>query len=379
MIIKVRNLLDQSSQYSYLAVDTDNGTGTIGVKNINAFSPSWAIQIGKTGEELSEISVLGTAIPSGTSLVLTGTTVFAHNSDTPIFAIKYDKIIFKRSISGTAGTATPMTNGTVTITPDSDYTQFDDTTSADGYAYKASFYNSVTAEETADSDWLTTSGYSFYSRAAMRERSKNKLFSAGYIKDDSVIDDWMNEWLEEMDRAAVKVNQTYNTGTAAVSFGTSGMGTITDNNFLGLKRMWVSYDGIQSYKAGKKDLAEIFPNEVFSNTHPYYVWHGDVSFEILPPENGGTANLVIYKRTNPLDSDADELPAVMRAYTKSFVNYCLAEAYYLDGQDARGDRYLARASAEKDQFITDITPRDYTGVQTMQFEYVVNADEEYFV
>lgn len=379
MIIKVRNLLDQTAQNSFLSNSEATGVGTIRIKNINSFQASWAIQIGKTGEEQSEIKVLGTATPSGTSLVLTGTTNYDHPSDTPVYAIKYDKLIFKRSTSGTAGTATALTNGTVSITPDSVYTQFDDTSAASGYAYKASFYNTVTTEESSNSDWLTTSGFSFYSQAGMRDRIKNKLFSAGYIKSDSVIDGWMNEWLEVMDRAAIKVNQGYSMGTVGVAFGTNGLGTITTTGFKELERVWITYDGVESFKATKKDQSEVFPNEVFNKTHPYYSWRGDKVFEVLPAETGGTANLNIYQRTTQLVNDGDELPLVMQTYSNSFVNYAVSEAYYIDDKSDMGDRYFARAKTEKDEFIAEITPRNFTNVQTIDIDYVMNAEEDVFL
>ena len=120
MYIKVKNLLDQSSSFSYLSNGESAGVGTVRVKNINSFAASQALQIGKTKEETAEVVITGTANPSGTSLVLTGTTRFDHPTDTPVYAIRFDQVIFKRSITGTSGVATNL--ATVGITPDSEYT-----------------------------------------------------------------------------------------------------------------------------------------------------------------------------------------------------------------------------------------------------------------
>lgn len=379
MIVKVKNLLDSEAQNTYLSQGEIAGTTDLRIKNSNGFSASWAVQLGKTGEELSEIKVLGTAVPSGGTLTITSGLSFSHSSDTPVYAIKFDQLIFKRSTDGTAGTVSPLTNGTVSITPDSEFTQFDDTTGSITYAYKAAFRNSVTTETSPDSDWIIPDGYSFYALGSLRERVKNKLFSAGFIKSDDVIDEWINEWLEEMNRSAVKVNKGYSMGTVAVPFGSDGLGTITTASFMGLNRMWVTYDGVESFKATKKEISEIFPNEIFTKTHPYYAWRGDSVFQVLPAETGGTANLVISQAVTNLSTQTSELPMVMRPYTTSFVNYALAESYYLDGKDAKGDRYLSRATAQKNDFIAEITPRNFTNVQMMEVTHVIDGMEDYFI
>lgn len=376
MIIRAVNNLDVSANYSFMSVSKTSGVGTIDVKNINQFSANWAVQIGKTGEERSEIKIISASAPSGTSLIFTANTTYEHPSDTPVYAIKFDKLIFKRSTSGTSGTATAITDGTVNITPDSLNTEFDDTSGAAAYAYKVAFYNSVTTQVSSDSDWLTSSGYSFYSLAKMRDRIKKKLFSASYLKDDQQIDDWMNEWLEEMNNAIVDVDKSYSLGTVNVSFGTNGYGTVTSTDFKSLKRLWITYDGVNDYRATKDDLSTQFPNERYANTHPYYAWFGDDVFQIKPSDSIGTAKIVYYKRTPVLVNDTDELPFAMRSYSKSFVNYALSEAYYNDDKDDKGDRYFGKAKSDKELFIKEITPRNFTGVQMMDISTTVFGEDD---
>lgn len=377
MIIRVKNNLDVGAPKTYMSVSKSSGVGTINVKNVNAFQANWAVQIGKTGEERSEIKLISASTPSGTSLVFTANTTFEHPADTPVYATKYDQIVFARSTSGTSGTATAMTDGTLTITPDSDFTQFDDTSGASTYAYRTWFRNSVTAEESSQSDWLTPSGFSFYSLAKIRQRVKSKLFNANYLKDDSQVDDWINEWLETMNNEVVNVDRSYSMGTVNVSFGTSGLGTITPTDFKDLKRVWVTYNGTDKYRATKLETNEIDPNETFNQTHPYYTWKGDDVLE-FNPKSAGTAELEYYKRNPVLVNDTDELPFAMRSYTNSFVNYALAEAYYNDDKEAMGDRYLSRANADKNIFLSQMTPRSFTGVQMMEITHTVSEDDEVY-
>lgn len=166
-------------------------------------------------------------------------------------------------------------------------------------------------------------------------------------------------------------------GTVNVEFGTSGFGTITSTDFQDLKRMWINYDGVNKYLATKRDVRSVRSDETFNATHPYYLWRGDDIFEIQPIQSGGTAEIIYYKRSPILTSDSDELPFAMRSYSKSFVNYALGEIYYKDGQESKGDRYLARANDGKKMFINERTPREFTGIQVIQLTDVITPDDDY--
>jgi hypothetical protein len=377
MIIRVKNNLDVKATYTFLSNGESAGTTVMRVRNINGFSNQWAVQLGKTGEEKTEIGVIASS-PSGTSLTLSANTSYDHPEDTPVYAIKFDQIVFERSTSGTAGTASPITNGTVSITADSDFTQFDDTTGASTYAYRTYFRNSVSEATSTESDWITLSGFSFFSLAKIRDRVMSKLRDTGYIKDETVVNDLINEWLEVMNNSAIQVDKSYGLGTVDVAFGTSGIGTITSTDFQEIKRMWITYDGTDFYKATQTDLNAVFPDQTFNETHPYFYYTGDNTFEVKSDENSGTARLHYYKMRTRLSDDTDELPVVMRPYTRSFVNYALAEILYQDNKDARADRYLARAEQDRAQFIDQITPRNKTGVQLINLDEVTSPDDEFF-
>lgn len=374
MDVKAYNTQTVGAPLSSLAVSVNAGGTALYVKNINAFSVSHAIQLGKTGEELAEIKMLGLTTPSGTTLNTTGTITFDHPADTPVYDIKFDQLIFKRSTSGTAGTATALTGGTVSIKPDELFTSFDDTSGATTYAYKASYRNSVTGEVSSDSDWLAPSGYTFYSRIELRNRLKNKLFNAGYIKEDSVIDEWMNEWLEVMNNAAVKVNEEYSINTVDVGFGTAGLGTITAADFKRPVRIWVTYDGTNYGKSSRIPLRDVIPNATYSRDDIKHTYKGDAKFQILPANNGGTARIDYATLITPLASDTDELPVVMRSYSKSFIDYGLSQAYYMDGKDTLGKIKMDDAAFAKQDFINEITPRDDTGPQYITFDAPLTGD-----
>lgn len=378
MIIKIANKLDQKPlAVTYYSNDGASGLGTIPVRNVLGFSPNWAIQLNNTGQDKSEIVVLSSGAISGTTLVITGTTRFDHNADTPIFGIKWNQIVFKRSTSGTAGTAVALTDGTVSITPDNPFTSFDDTTASTGYAYKVCYRNSVTAEVSSDSDWLTTDGFSFYSKSKMKERVKGRLFSTKFFNnnDDSVIDTWLNEWMEDMTNTAVAVNKDYLLGTVDVAHGTNGLGTITSAGYIDVRSVWFTTDGASFFKGTKKDVNDIEPNTVYNAAHPYYYFLGDNVIGKLPDSTAGTMRLTFYNRPSLLIDDADEIPVSMRSYTNSFVDYAVSQAYYLDGQVELGDRYSQKAEVARGNFRVEISPRNKTGIEMMDITDAITGDE----
>lgn len=360
-LIRASNSLQSIATNSFITTPVSAGGTSIPIKNVNTFQQDWAIQIGNTGEERSEIKLVDSI--SGLNLQTTGTAVFSHPTDTPVYAIKYDQVIFKRSASGTAGTAIALTDGTVTIQPDQLFTQFDDTTAQNGYAYKASFYNSVSTEETADSDWLTTSGYSFYSRSRIRDRIKGKLYDAGFIQSDDTINDWINEWLENMNNAAIHVNKDYSMGTASIGFGTAGLGTVSASDFKDIRKVEVTTDGNNWYTAQRISQTDFYAQQQFAISMPAYYPFGDNVFGFKPDGASGTARISYYTMANILDEDGDELPTVMRSYSKSFVDYGLSQALQVDGKPTEAKEKMSQAERALSLFVSDITPRSNSGPQ----------------
>lgn len=381
MLIQARNTLDVRALNSYVSSNIAAGVGTVPVKNINSFAANQAVQLGKTGEELSEIKLISSGAPSGTAIVLTANTTYAHPTDTPVYAIKYDKMIFKRSTSGTAGTATAITSGTVSIAPDSEYTQFDDTSALSTYAYKACYLNSVTGEISSDSDWITPSGLTFYSLSKLRSRVKEALFSAGYIKFESSIDDWINEWVEQMTNSAIKVNQGYAMGTTSVAFGTAGLGTITVSDFKQPRKVEITYNGMLYENSTEIPLNRFSESDSFTSVYPQHSWNGDTTFQVRPQSTGGTARISYYALGQKLINDIDELTLTLRGYTTGCIEYALYRAYDNDEKHDTADRHYGKFVEQKSNFISEITPRDQTGPKIIDMVEELSGrtdDLEYF-
>lgn len=379
MIIRSVNNLDVSSPYSNISSQTALGAASLPIKNINAFQANWAIQIGKTGEETAEIVTLGTGSPSGTALSLSGTTRFSHPTDTPVYAIKYDQVIFARSITGTAGTVSDMVDGTVNITPDAPYTQIDDSQGSTTYAYKARYRNSVmgVGYDSPESDWITSTGYSPYSLARMRERIKRKLISSNYIQSDEIINDWINEWLEKMTNTAIDVNRDYLLGEESIVMSSGQeMGTITSTDFKELRRMRiVTPSGTAT--AARMNITDFRADQVFTESLPQFYWMGDKVFGRKPTDNAATIQLVYYKTSPILVNDADEIPTSMQNYSKSFIDYGYAQACFLDQKDDKGYAFINMANAELAQFKQEIAPRWKTGIQYVTIVSPLSSEDDF--
>lgn len=378
MIVKSTNDLSINAPKTYLTNAEAAGTNVLRWKNPNGFQASWAIQVGETGHEQTEIVLAGTATPAGTAGTLTANTLYEHPADTVLYAIKYSHVIFERSTAGTSGTATPMTGGTVAYQGDQLFTQFDDTTGATTYAYRARYYNAVLGS-TSQSDWITPAGFPFYSLAKIRDRIKRKLWDAGYIKEDLTIDDWVNEWKDEMSNAVIAVNEDYALGTVDVAFGTAGYGTVTTADFTQIRRLDVTYNGNDWFLSTKQNVNDYLPNQIFSSSHPYHNWRGDTIFEVKPGGDGGTARITFYRFGTTMVNDTDELPLPMRSFTKSFVDYGLGQALFKDGKTNEYDRMIALANGAKQDFVNKITPRDKSGPTYVDLVEPISGEDQGYI
>lgn len=357
-LIRARNTLDQQASFTYTSYPEVAGTNVLRWKNPAGFGASWAVQVGATGIPQSEIVLLGVSTPAGTAGTLTANTAYEHPSDTPLFAIKYDQIVFERSTVGTAGTATPLSGGTVTLQVDSPYTVFDDTTGSVSYAYRTYFRSSVLGVNSAESDWITPAGFTFYSLAKIRDRVRGRLYNSDFLQ-DSDIDNFTNEWLQMMHNAQVDVNEDYGLGTVGIAFGANvELGTVTSTDFRGgFKRVW-SVDASGTFPATKMDSNSFSPSRVFNNTNPYFYMQGDSIIGRKPSETAGTFIVEYNKQTPILVNDTDEIPVPMQSYTKSFVDYGHAMALHKDNKD--GSKFEASALAQLGDFKQKITPRNTT-------------------
>ena len=378
MIIRQENTLIEDTPKTYLSASESAGTSVLRWKNNSGFSASWAIQLGETGEEKSEVLLLDTGVPVAASGTTTANSTFEHPADTPIYAIKYDQVVFERSITGTSGVAAPITDGTLTIQADNKYTQFDDTSGSVSYTYKTYYKNSVLNVTTSESDWIIPGGYSMYSLGKIKERTRGKLLNNTYISDDELTD-WSNEWLEDMTNTAIDVNQDYVLGTTEVAYsGTAQEGTISAADFKQVRRAWHS-SGNSTFMMIKQDFTDFTPNEEFNETRPFFYMKGDSIIGRNPHGSSGTISLTYYKLNAVLDSDSDELPVCMRGYSRSCVKWCLAQGYRKDKMITEAEKLEMQVEMDKERFKRELTPRHKSGPSYIKIVEGFPTEEEMFL
>ena len=264
---------------------------------------------------------------------------------------------------------------TISITPDQLSTQYDDTTGVSTYAYYAQYTNSITGDLSGSSPIFTPGGPSIYSLQKLRQRIKDKLYTYGFIRNDDVITDWINECYEQMTNAAIKVNQNYLLGSASYGFGTSGMGTVTDDSFKQPVKVEVTFDGNTYMQSSQMAVNDFSEGDYFSTYAPRHAWWGETQFEILPHSSPGTARITYSTRFTPLVNDSDTLTQTLKAYTTAFVEYGLAQAYGLD-QKQDYDKHMQVYMQSKQDFINEITPRDVSSPKTISLSESVSGIED---
>lgn len=353
--VRVDNNLSPYAPKTFLSAPGTAGSSVIAWDNGAGFSLSWGLQIGEIGEERSETVLLGTSIPAASLGTLTAGLTFDHPADTPIYGIKYNQVVFGTAL-GTAGTSVPIASGTITYKPDSLYTIFDNTAGSSTLGYQVYLQNSVTAGTSTISDWLMPAGYSFYSLEGLRERGKSKLWNSDYVT-KGVATDWVNECKEIMVNSVIQVNEDYTLGTEAVPFGTNGLGTITSTDFSQIRRVWVTYNGVDKYQSTKTEFNNLLPTQYSSSVHPYHAFQGD-NILVIQPSQLGTAEVGFYRFGTTMVNDTDLLPVPMRPYTNIFTEYFKAQALFKDEKFTEAENTMQRINGMVANFVQSLASRD---------------------
>jgi hypothetical protein len=178
MIVTAWNPETDGLEKTYLSKVVQAGTNALTVKNADRIPQNSIILIGEMGMEQSEIAKIG---PSGTSttLPLQANLKFAHSADEPVYKLRYDKVIFYRSDTAD-GTYTLIETVDIDVDNRDLKTEYEDTAGTGTSFYKTKFYNSVTSEETAFSDYISAEGYGEQTIGSVIEAAVRRLKDSEY-------------------------------------------------------------------------------------------------------------------------------------------------------------------------------------------------------
>lgn len=157
MIVTAWNPETSGLEKTYLSQVVQKNSNTLKVKNADRVVTGRRILIGEMGMEQSEVLTVGTPVTSDT-IPTTGNTVFAHSADEAVYVLLYDQIAFYRS-SAADGIYSLIATVNIDVDNKDQQTLYNDTAGTGTSFYKTKFYNSVTAEESGFSDYISAAGY----------------------------------------------------------------------------------------------------------------------------------------------------------------------------------------------------------------------------
>ncbi len=162
LYIKLRPLVENKEEVSFLGAAVAAGAGTITVANINKFAVNKILLIGEVGEEKSEIiKTHASSAPSGTTVTLASNTVFAHPANTSVYEIEFDQVEFSHATT-VAGSKTLLTTtlgtGLVALEADELDMVYRELEYTNGY-YFARFKNSIGSTFGDYTDAIAATGF----------------------------------------------------------------------------------------------------------------------------------------------------------------------------------------------------------------------------
>jgi len=196
MIISIA-LPDLGIGKSRLSADVSASATSSTVENNSDFGANDYVLFGKPGNEETEI-VLLTSVTGNTTIGHTTGPVFDHPARTPILEIKYNQAKIYRATTE-AGEYSLI--ATTDLTPDEQYTEYDDTAGTSTSWYKIKYYNETTE---ALSDYSPAVQGTGYTDDALRSMADEVLEEFGDKNENEVSRDLVKNKLKSGVRRIVR-------------------------------------------------------------------------------------------------------------------------------------------------------------------------------
>lgn len=158
MLIPVFNPEIADLEKSYLANNYNSGILSITLKNTDRFVVNDRIMIGEQGQEKTEVVTVTSVDPNSTDLGVSATR-FGHSADEPVYKLRFDSVKFYRSTTGVAGVYSNISTQPLDVDNEDLETKYDDTSGLASYFYYFTFYHSLNAIESANSDIIAGTGW----------------------------------------------------------------------------------------------------------------------------------------------------------------------------------------------------------------------------
>ncbi len=349
MIISIA-LPDLGIGKSRLSADVSASATSSTVENNSDFGANDYVLFGKPGNEETEI-VLLTSVTGNTTIGHTTGPVFDHPARTPILEIKYNQAKIYRATTE-AGEYSLI--ATTDLTPDEQYTEYDDTAGTSTSWYKIKYYNETTE---ALSDYSPAVQGTGYTDDALRSMADEVLEEFGDKNENEVSRDLVKNKLKSGVRRIVR-EIIKNYPEYFLSYTTQALTADTATydlpaRFLAFQRVDVSYDSTthdDAYKAEFEFESEGLPDDEYQTNDPRVFFRGS-TFGLRPtPDNSsGQAWLWYWAYPDEMNDDNDEhgLPYGARDL---LVKYALSQLWLPKDREKSG-MYWSAFSSELGEYI----------------------------
>ena len=182
MLLKAQNsVIIKDQPQTILTASVDAAGVTLTCKNTGGFTANDFALIGKLGQEKTEIKLIS-AVATVTSLTVAASS-FAHDIDTPVTKIDYDKVRFYRGTTAVFADASALAAAQV-IDPTEEFSYYEDATNTTGYGF-CKFYDSNGDGYSVESDAIPYTGYT----ALMLREIRKKVRRLINEPDETLIED----------------------------------------------------------------------------------------------------------------------------------------------------------------------------------------------
>ncbi len=306
MIIKIQ-LPDLGPGKSYLTADVVAAATSSTVENNSAFGANDYTLFGRPRNEKTEI-VLLTSVTGNTTLGHTTGPVFDHEARTPIYEIKYNQAKIYRA---TSQSGTYSLIATVDLTPDEQYTEYDDTAGSSTSWYKIKYYNEITEGLSDYSAAVQGTGYTDDSLRSMTDEAMEEFGDVeGNEISRTMVKRKLKAGVRRTVREIIKMYPDYFLAYTTQSLTADTATYDLPSRFLAFQRVDVSYDSTthsDAYKATFEYESEGYPDDEYQETDPRVFFRGN-TFGLRPtPDNSsGQAWLWYWQYPEVMDDDSDE-------------------------------------------------------------------------
>lgn len=253
---------------------------------------------------------------------------------------------------------------TVSITPDQQYTQWDDTDALAEDYYRTEYYNSTSTLASTRSSIVAASEISGFSDFTLRAIEDEVL---GELQDENEerrkrteIDTDVNNAIRDLLSSVVSdVQEDYLSAYTTIDFVANVSEYSLPTDFRKLSNIWISFNGVDYVKGSPMRIGDDIPNADYSQGAPFYYIRDNVIGIRPAPTAAATAGAKIWydRRIPSLRYEGDELPYFLRDYKATVVNYALYRAHLSD-TDPRARDYKAAYDEGKAMMIRSLSDRD---------------------